>query len=477
MDSIQSGLRKMTPHEQREPMTPREEIHWEIDAYAEDVQEYLGEAFVGEEFSISEVGSWNTSFLHEAGDYLFDYAYEGVFRGWEWHADPEEFIWVLKYFIALADATNVVAMTHDVNPVQTRKMLDKALLRYRLDRATLGVDWESDHIDDWASSSNVFTLKELAALADMDEKSVRNATIQGSSKPLITRKAKVDGRTATVVEAENLRDWLSDRRSFQMTRIQSEPECQEWKHVVQQMSDTELYEKPMPEALLMQKDGDFSMYYAPFEHVNRAAKIVLVGITPGPTQARNAILTVQSSLGRDEPWEEALSRVRDEASFSGPLRANLVRMLDHFRINEWLGIASCNSLFDGDSHLVHKTSAIRFPVFYKGKPYNGTPAMVKQPMLRQLLLSQLGAELKDLDDSLIIPLGDKVCDALDLLIEHGVVEASRVLRGFQHPSPQNLERINYLIGANTKQPSNRVNTGKLDRYRADLNSQMNALIG
>lgn len=36
--------------------------------------------------------------------------------------------------------------------------------------------------------------------------------------------------------------------------------------------------------LLMDKDGDVSIYCAPFEYINPHARIVLVGITPGPTQ-------------------------------------------------------------------------------------------------------------------------------------------------------------------------------------------------
>lgn len=42
-----------------------------------------------------------------------------------------------------------------------------------------------------------------------------------------------------------------------------------------------------PESLLMRRDGDWATYYAPFDHVNLRARIVLVGITPGLQQAGN----------------------------------------------------------------------------------------------------------------------------------------------------------------------------------------------
>ena len=40
--------------------------------------------------------------------------------------------------------------------------------------------------------------------------------------------------------------------------------------------------------LLMDTSGSVKVYYAPFEYINPSARIVLVGITPGPTQMANA---------------------------------------------------------------------------------------------------------------------------------------------------------------------------------------------
>ncbi|MFP5211759.1 MAG: hypothetical protein ACLGPL_00115, partial [Acidobacteriota bacterium] len=39
--------------------------------------------------------------------------------------------------------------------------------------------------------------------------------------------------------------------------------------------------------LLMDASGDVKIYYAPFEFINPAARVVLVGMTPGPTQMVN----------------------------------------------------------------------------------------------------------------------------------------------------------------------------------------------
>lgn len=48
--------------------------------------------------------------------------------------------------------------------------------------------------------------------------------------------------------------------------------------------------------LLMDASGDVKIYYAPFEYMNPSARIVLVGITPGPTQMVNANNVVRHEL-------------------------------------------------------------------------------------------------------------------------------------------------------------------------------------
>lgn len=49
--------------------------------------------------------------------------------------------------------------------------------------------------------------------------------------------------------------------------------------------------------LLMDSEGEVAIYYSPFEYINPKAKIVLVGITPGPTQMVNA-----NNVARRDPF-------------------------------------------------------------------------------------------------------------------------------------------------------------------------------
>lgn len=52
--------------------------------------------------------------------------------------------------------------------------------------------------------------------------------------------------------------------------------------------------------LLMDSDGAVKIYYAPFEYINPEARIVLVGITPGPTQMVNANNEARQALAEVE---------------------------------------------------------------------------------------------------------------------------------------------------------------------------------
>src|SRR5688572_824011 len=68
--------------------------------------------------------------------------------------------------------------------------------------------------------------------------------------------------------------------------------------------------------------------YAPFEHINPGARIILVGLTPGRQQMGNALREARRALRRSLAEPEALAAAKVYASFSGPMRGNLVTLLD-----------------------------------------------------------------------------------------------------------------------------------------------------
>ena len=200
----------------------------------------------------------------------------------------------------------------------------------------------------------------------------------------------------------------------------------------------------------MNEDGDVKIYYAPFEYLNPQARIVLVGITPGPTQMANANTEARRALLAGASDVDAMKSAKDVAAFSGePMRGNLSRQLNHWGFQQWLEIEDASTLFSTARHLVQTTSLLRFPVFVRGADYRGTPDMLKHPLLRSHLLGHFAEEVKLLDKAVFIGLGPKVQSVLDLLVGQGHLAAERVIGGMLHPSGNCTYRINYLTGQRT----------------------------
>ncbi len=80
--------------------------------------------------------------------------------------------------------------------------------------------------------------------------------------------------------------------------------------------------------------------YAPLDHVNTDARIVVVGLTPGRQQMRNALMEARRCLRAGRSEADALAAAKVFASFSGPMRAHLVAMLDSIGVNRLLGLQS-----------------------------------------------------------------------------------------------------------------------------------------
>ena len=137
--------------------------------------------------------------------------------------------------------------------------------------------------------------------------------------------------------------------------------------------------------LLMDASGDVKIYYAPFEYINPSARIVLVGITPGPTQMVNANNEARRALQAGKSSVEAIQAAKSVGAFSGePLRSNLINQLNHWGFHKWLGLTDSADLFSTSRHLVQTTSLLRYPVFVKGDDYRGSPDMTKHPLQKPI---------------------------------------------------------------------------------------------
>jgi hypothetical protein len=229
------------------------------------------------------------------------------------------------------------------------------------------------------------------------------------------------------------------------------------------------------DCLLLERREAISIYYAPFDYVNASAKLVLVGITPGKKQMIKSLVEAKYQLQRGASPELICHAAKQSASFQG-MRGSLVKMLDYFEINKWLGIESCNRLFSDKNGLVQTTSMLRYPVFVGDSNYNGTPSVLGNRLLQRYVLEYFGSEAKQLTSALFVPLGPKVSKVLEWLGSEGAIKSERVLNGFPHASGANNERISYILGKKSASAlSAKTNPRKLDGARAMIRAKVASL--
>lgn len=202
----------------------------------------------------------------------------------------------------------------------------------------------------------------------------------------------------------------------------------------------------MLDTLTLGRAGQVRIVYAPFDHVTPTARLVLVGITPGRTQAENALAAYRSELRSGADIPQALKVAKSVGAFSGTLRGNLVAMLDHVGAHRALGVNTTADLFDPHAGLIHTTSALRYPVLRGDANYNGTPDPLGHALLLRMIDTHLAAEATALPDALWLPLGRPAERALDHVAHQGLLHPDKILHGLPHPSGANAERIAYFLG-------------------------------
>jgi len=200
------------------------------------------------------------------------------------------------------------------------------------------------------------------------------------------------------------------------------------------------------------KDRLYELRYIPFEHINRDAQLVIVGITPGPNQITLAYDTAQSLLLSGAGREQILEAVKKTGGFGGPaMRPNLLRMLRHFPFNRILGIKDVATLWSTDAHLLHSTSVVPHAVFEGRKPFNGKfQAILQSPLLKQCFLDGFVASLAQLrSDAVYVALGDTPKAALEWCVSQGYLRSQQVLGAFCHPSSNGGSATAYYLREKT----------------------------
>ena len=200
----------------------------------------------------------------------------------------------------------------------------------------------------------------------------------------------------------------------------------------------------LTEECLLEEEGPLRVYWIPFERLNRAARIAIIGLTPGWYQMRQAFSAARDAF-RAGAIDElgVLDHVARQAGFAGATRTNMVGMLDAIGLADALGIRTSAELFGQRDDLIHGTSALRYPVFVDGENYRGAnPRVDRSPMLTRSVHSQLATELAEVSNALLLPLGSAVEGCLRMLIAARELDETRCLFGFPHPSGANGHRAN-----------------------------------
>ncbi|MCK1339788.1 hypothetical protein IVB38_28250 [Bradyrhizobium sp. 38] len=249
------------------------------------------------------------------------------------------------------------------------------------------------------------------------------------------------------------------------------------------LSEPELRAEIVEPRHLLIDEGDvrgkkIHVAYAPFDYVNLGAKIVIVGLTPGRQQMENALIAAWHCLKNGQGEADAMREAKVFASFSGPMRTNLVALLDSIGLNQVLRVATTRSLWEADAHLVHFTSVLRYPVFIDGKNYSGAPTPLGVPILQKQLMNWFASELALLPNALLVPLGPVADQAVNMVAQQTGFDRRRVLSGLPHPSGANAERIAFFLGRKRRENlSSKVDPEKLIASRMNLTGKVAALTG
>jgi hypothetical protein len=219
--------------------------------------------------------------------------------------------------------------------------------------------------------------------------------------------------------------------------------------------------------------------YAPFDHINLQAKIVIVGLTPGRQQMGNALHEAQRQLKNGADLDVAKEKAKVHASFSGAMRNNLVSLLDKIGIARLLEIKTTATLWQDNPGLVQFTSALRYPVFIDSKNYSGTtPSMLNTPVLEKHLSSWFAKEMEELPNAIYIPLGPKVGEAVEMIGQKIGISSDQIISGLPHPSGANAERIAFFLGRKPRHLlSAKTNPDKLNSTRDRITAQIGRMEG
>ena len=202
-------------------------------------------------------------------------------------------------------------------------------------------------------------------------------------------------------------------------------------------------------ALVVDQSGRDTVFYMPFEHVNDRARIVIVGITPGPNQMALAYDEVKALSCRGLNEDQILRQVKGLAAFGDEsMRPNLVKMLNAMKINKLLGIGDSGELWSTSRDTLHATSVIPHSAFRNGKMFAGSfDEVLRSDAFSAGFKRDFLPSLKALPrNAFFLALGPTPLDALEWCVSHGHIQEEQLLGALAHPSRSSGSQVDIYLG-------------------------------
>lgn len=211
--------------------------------------------------------------------------------------------------------------------------------------------------------------------------------------------------------------------------------------------------KLAPETLLASNGRD-ELFYVPFEYVNRSARLVIVGITPGPNQIAEAYRTVRARLRAGADDDAVLREAKRIGSFGSPtMRPNLVKMLDAMGFPELLGLRSSAELWEEAFGLLHATSVIPHAAFRNGDYFSDSfDEIERSDVFRRGFEEHFVPSLASLPrTALYLALGPTPLAALKHCAAAGHLSPDQIIGALAHPSRGGGSAVDVYLGRKTRE--------------------------
>ncbi|RLK31208.1 hypothetical protein [Cupriavidus plantarum] len=178
------------------------------------------------------------------------------------------------------------------------------------------------------------------------------------------------------------------------------------------------------------RDGTYVMEYVPFEHRNPNASLVLVSTTPGHTHARLAATVTEELLRAHAPGRIIQRENKRGVELGGRLvRPNLIRMLDHFRVPELIGLPHAAALWNEGFERIQPLALLPFVTTRRGLVFDGPfDELLDVPMLRATFEQQFLTRVGEVGPrALYVALGRTAWAGLRHAVSSGMLHSDQLI--------------------------------------------------